>query len=81
MATREQFSEMIGARPFVPFVIKLASGAAFTVSHPELASCNVSGRSLWVHDDDGTHLVEMLLVEVMEPTTSPARPGQGANGP
>jgi hypothetical protein len=72
MATREQLREMITARPFVPFVIKLASGNSFTVRHPELASCNVNGRSMWVHDDDGTHLVEMLLVEVMEPAASPA---------
>jgi hypothetical protein len=79
MATREQLREMIRAVPFVPFAVKLASGNSFVVTHPELASCNLDGRSMWIHDGDGTHLVEMLLVEVMEPATSPAAPG--GNGP
>ncbi len=70
---------MLSVRPFVPFTIKMASGGIFTVKHPELASCNVNGRSLWVHDEAGTHLVEMLLVEVMEPAESPTS-SQG-NGP
>ena len=69
MATREQLREMITAQPFVPFTVKLASGNSFVVRHPELASCSTNGRSMWVHDDAGTHLVEMLLVEVMEPAT------------
>ena len=79
MATRDQLREMLSIRPFVPFVIKMASGGIFTVRHPELASCNVNGRSLWVHDEAGTHLVEMLLVEVMEPAMSSANPE--GNGP
>ncbi len=81
MATREQLREMITARPFVPFVIKMASGNSFTVKHPELASCNVNGRSMWVHDDDGSHLVEMPLVEVMEPATSSVERGDNGAAP
>jgi hypothetical protein len=42
MATREQLREMITAAPFVPFVVKLASGNSFLVKHPELASCSVN---------------------------------------
>jgi hypothetical protein len=78
-ATREQLREMVTAVPFLPFTVKLASGNSFTVRHPELASCSVNGRSMWIHDDAGTHLVEMLLVEVMEPVMSP--PERGGNGP
>ena len=67
MATREQLREMITAAPFLPFAVKLASGRSLSVTHPELASCSVDGRSMWIHDNDGVHLVDMLLVEVMEP--------------
>jgi len=66
MATPDQLRAMITSRPFQPFLIKLASGQSFTVRHPENASCDPRGRSLVVQDDDGLHLVEMLLVEVME---------------
>ena len=47
------------------------------MKHPENASCDLKGRGLWVHDENGTHLVEMLLVEVMEPVNAPAQ-GEGA---
>ncbi|MFI5460762.1 MAG: hypothetical protein ACHRXM_35565 [Isosphaerales bacterium] len=80
MATPEQLRQMITSRPFRPFLIKLASGESFTVGHPENASCDPRGRSLVVQDDDGLHLVEMLLVEVMEEVKSPAQPGAEGNG-
>ena len=66
MATPDQLRTMITARPFLPFLVKLASGQAFTVTHPENASCDPKGRSMVVQDEDGLHLLEMLLVEVME---------------
>ena len=74
MATREQLRALITARPFQPFIIKMASGERFTIRHPENAACDDHGRSLTVYDE-GMHLVEMLLVEVMEPAKSPAEPG------
>ena len=33
-----------------------------------------------VHDDDGVHLVEMLLVEVIEPVKSPTQSQSDAKG-
>jgi hypothetical protein len=51
---------------------------SFTVRHPENASCDLKGRGLWIHDEKGAHLVEMLLVEVMEPVSSSAE--QDGNG-
>lgn len=72
MATREQLRTFITARPFQPFVIKMASGERFTIKHPENAACDERGRNLAVFSD-GMHLVEMLLVEVMEPATAPAQ--------
>jgi hypothetical protein len=80
MATREQVRFLQTARPFRPFRIKLAGGDTFVVTHPELASCSVNGRELVVHDDAGMHLLEMLLVEVLEPVAAPAQPRATGDG-
>jgi len=69
---------MITARPFVPFLIKMTGSHVFTVKHPENASCDLRGRSLTVHDEEGMHMVEMLLVEAMEPVN--ASVPNGGNG-
>lgn len=69
MATREQIRRMVRAEPFQPFAVNLAGGRTFTVRHPENVSCSVNGRQMVVHDDNGMHLVEMLLVEVVQPPT------------
>jgi hypothetical protein len=78
MATKEQLRSMTTAQPFRPFVIKMASGERFTIKHPENAACDERGRNLVIFSG-GMRLVEMLLVEVMEPVT--LEPGPGANGP
>jgi hypothetical protein len=80
MATPDQLRTMITSRPFVPFLVKLASGQTYTVRHPENASCDPKGRSMIVQDDEGIHLVEMLRVEVMEPVRSEAKPAGGESG-
>ncbi len=80
MATREQLRAMQTAQPFRPFVIRLNSGRSFLVKHPENAACDQISRSMTVYDDEGMHLVEMFLVEVIEPAESSA-PGSQANGP
>jgi hypothetical protein len=52
----------------------------FTVRHPELVSCDVHGRGMTIEDEQGSHLVEMLLIEGME-TTVAADPGSNTDGP
>lgn len=71
---------MITARPFQPFMVRMNGGRSFTVKHPENAACDPRGRAMTVYDEQGSHLIEMLLVEVMEPVTSPAGPGTEGNG-
>jgi hypothetical protein len=80
MATPDQLRTMITARPFLPFLVKLASAQTFTVKHPENASCDPRGRSMVVQDEEGLHLLEMLLVEVTEPAISRAMPPTQGNG-
>ncbi len=66
MATRQQLRTMTTAQPFKPFVIKLASGTVFEVRHPENVACSVNGEEMTVYDDEGMHLVDMMLVEILE---------------
>jgi len=79
MATKEQLRAFITARPFQAITIKMASGERFTIRHPENAACDDRGRNLAIFDE-GMHLVEMLLVEVMEPAPV-ADPKPESNGP
>lgn len=70
MATREQVRTMVRAEPFRPFLVKLASGGRFEVRHPENVACSVNGEEMTVYDEDGMHLIDMMLVEVLEPLPS-----------
>ncbi len=72
MATREQLRNMLSVRPFQPSLIRLTGGRTFLIRHPELVSCDVNGRGMTIEDEQGSHMVEMLLVEVMERTESPS---------
>jgi hypothetical protein len=71
MATREQVRTMQTAQPFRPFLVKLADGRHFLVTHPELAACSKNGREMVLYDDDGMHLIEMPLVVEITPQVSP----------
>jgi hypothetical protein len=71
MATKEQLREMVRAEPFRRFHVRMTGGRTFEVRHPENISCDWKGRNLVIHDKDGMHFVEMLLVEVMEPVEPP----------
>ena len=70
-AFKRQLRQMVRAEPFRPFLVKLAGGRSFTVRDPENVACSVSGREMTVYDDKGVHLVEMLLVESLEPASTP----------
>jgi hypothetical protein len=78
MATREQLRFLQTQRPFRPFSIHLGCGRSFTVRHPEMVACAPNGREMVVFDDDSDmHLIEMLLVELMEPVKAEPGPLEG----
>jgi hypothetical protein len=60
----------------------MASGLTFTVRHPENVAWDDRGRAMTVFDGDEMHLVEMLLVEELDPVVSEQRsaPADGAGG-
>jgi hypothetical protein len=70
MATREQIRFVQTQQPFRPFTIRTNAGKTFTVRHPELVSCDIRGREMVIHDEEGMHLVEMLLVEEIAPVNA-----------
>jgi hypothetical protein len=80
MATREQIRKRVQTVPFKPFTVNLAGGRSFTVQHPENVSCSMNGREMVVHDKQGMHFVEMLLVDVVEPVQSAIDPTSEGNG-
>ena len=53
MATREQVRQMQTAQPFRPFLVKLADGRSFLVRHPELVSCSLNGREMFLNHERG----------------------------
>jgi hypothetical protein len=78
MCTPAQLRQMITARPFQPFLVKMASGRTFTVRHPENASCDPDGRAMTVYEGKDMHLIEMLLVEDLVPETALADSSGGS---
>jgi hypothetical protein len=78
MATKAQLQTMMRAQPFRQFSVRLASGRSFIVKHPDYVSYSPDGDEMTVHDHEGPHLVDMLLVDVLEPLL--ATPPSGDNG-
>ncbi len=68
------------SQPFRPFLVKLADGRHFRITHPELISCSANGREMVIHDDDGMHLIETLLVIEMVPQTGPVSARRKSGG-
>ncbi len=67
--------EYVTAEPFRPFRIKMASGQAFDIPHPEMIL--VGRTSVRVHTVTGTeqnekwHDASLMLMETIEPLDAP----------
>jgi hypothetical protein len=72
---------MTTARPFRPFLVKMASGQTFTVRHPENAACDPRGRDMIVFEGRDIHQIEMLLVEDLVPLPEDASPTAETGAP
>ena len=61
--TTVQVRKLYEARPFKPFVMRLADGRSVRVPHPEWMSFAPSGRTVIVHQrDDSYEVIDLLLV-------------------
>jgi hypothetical protein len=74
MATPSQIRILATAKPFRPYRVRLSSGHSYLITHPENAACGLEGRSseLVVFDEEGMHLLDMMLVGALEPVSAPA---------
>jgi hypothetical protein len=55
-------------------------GYAFLVRHPDYVAYSPNDDEMIVYDDDDMHLVDMLIVEVLEPVPASAKAGPEGNG-
>lgn len=83
MATIEQIRDAMHKQPFRGFTVRLVDGRACQVKHPDFISVPVGprGRDLVIHDQVGTHHVDILhVVEVEEPDPGELSPASQARG-
>jgi hypothetical protein len=82
MMTIEKFAKYLGAEPFRPFRINMASGRSFEIRHPEMIQVGKSTVTIFTYlsDDEEEakqrqHDVSMLLIESLEPLDTKAAAG------
>ena len=75
MMTYRKLGDYVAAEPFRPFRIKMASGQAFDVRHPEMILVGrMSVRVYAVVGDvvaEKWHDISMMLMETIEPLDTP----------
>jgi hypothetical protein len=74
MITYQRLARYVFAEPFRPFRIKMASGQAFEIRHPEMVSVGRSTAYIFTFMSDEAepagqreHEVSLLLMESIEP--------------
>jgi hypothetical protein len=71
MMTLQKVADYMLAEPFRPFRIKMASGQAFEIRHPEMIMVGRSSARVYTATDDNEHEkwhdVSLLLMETIEP--------------
>jgi hypothetical protein len=70
--TSERLAEMMGARPFRPFALRLADGELVRVEHPEFIARSPNGRTVVVFGpNDRMKILDLFLITSLE-TVPPA---------
>jgi hypothetical protein len=79
MMTPKEVISHVFAEPFRPFRIRMASGEAYEIKHPENVSVGRSNVTLFVPSmderpsDELFHKLSLLLMESIEPLGKPKR--------
>jgi hypothetical protein len=71
--TSERLIEMLDAKPFHPFDIRLADGRAIRVQHPEFVARSPSGRTAVVFQPDDSMTVLDVFLAVSLDRVTPRR--------
>jgi hypothetical protein len=65
LMTIERIREMLGLRPFQPFVIHLADGREISVQHQEFVAMSPTGRTMVVYQpDDSMNIIDLLVTDL-----------------
>ena len=74
MMTFQRIAKLVGAEPFRPFRISMASGRVFEVRHPEMVQVGRTTITVFTYlsDDEEEakqreHEISLLLIESIEP--------------
>ncbi len=80
--TPEQLRQVHTARPFHPFVLRLADGRSLRVKHPEILAHHPGARTISVATSESAiELIDLLLVVSLQVGDSkPNGRKQGGNG-
>ena len=72
--TFQRIAKYVGAEPFRPFRISMASGKVFEIRHPEMVQVGRTIMTIFTYLSDDAeaskereHEVSMLLIESIEP--------------
>jgi len=65
--TKEEIRERVFQRPFTPFSVRLADGLEIAVPSGDHVHLHPSGRTLFIHlDQGGTKIIDLALVTALE---------------
>jgi hypothetical protein len=65
--TSERLTEMLSARPFRPFGLRLADGEVIPVPHPDFIARSPAGRTVVVFGkNDSMKIIDLFLVTSLE---------------
>jgi hypothetical protein len=82
--TTTQLKDLHRAKPFKPFQIHVADGDVLPVTHPELLWLHPGGRTVFVargpRDEDGTAIIDLLLVAKLVTSNGSSKGKKGRNG-
>ena len=76
--TSERLQEMLRARPFRPFGLRLADGEVVPVVHPDFLSRSPQGRTVVVWGrDDNMKIIDLFLITSLETLPERRKNGSG----
>jgi hypothetical protein len=65
--TSEQLKTTLRQQPFRPFIIRMADGRSFQVSHPDWMMVSPTGRTAILFEpDDSYSIVDLMLMNELE---------------
>ncbi len=78
-----EFESALKRQPFTPFRVRYESGQSLVVSHPEWVFISPGGRTAHIYTNDDPvecHIIDVMLIETIEPLSNGHGRSGGGNG-